>query len=409
MHNQFSYKDVILSPDPKVYGPEVRTWQGCPSIAVTPQGRIYIGICSGGKFEPCIMNHGIIQYSDDGGDTWKMHMVVDTNREDCVRALDPQLFMKPDGTLVVGITTCGYIKGTKPADYSDCNAAYQQTTYFLPPFEVFFMECSNPDADEPVFSDPYYAFDGFLRNRPVFVDEHTWYAPAYDWYNYDHYVLQKTTDGGKTFETVKAGKMYHPMLADESVLIDCDFTGSERPCLSLLARSTSGTFPLTTSYDGGRTWTDAKPWMKNVATSRFMFRRLKSGNIVFAKQTVDDPRQRIGISVYLSEDNGKTFPYTLELDPRDKSSYPDIAEYDGKIYVVHDCERGSHDRMNEDHTVSIAAKQILLSCITEDDIRAGCLKTPGSFISKQVCRAGNDVISGDIEAFVAMCKRVFGD
>ena len=69
------------------------------------------------------------------------------------------------------------------------------------------------------------------------------------------------------------------------------------------------------------------------------------------------------MTAFLSEDDGRTWPYRALIDQRDNVSYPDADFYGGKIYLVHDCGR-------------TAEREILMSVFTEDDIMNGRPITP---------------------------------
>jgi len=64
------------------------------------------------------------------------------------------------------------------------------------------------------------------------------------------------------------------------------------------------------------------------------------------------------MTAYLSEDDGKTWPWQLPLDRRDLISYPDGFQFpDGRIMVVYDRFRDSGE--------------MLSAVFTEEDIMAG--------------------------------------
>ena len=87
----------------------------------------------------------------------------------------------------------------------------------------------------------------------------------------------------------------------------------------------------------------------------------------------------------LSEDDGRTFPYTLLLDGRSNVSYPDAVECeDGSIYLVYDRERGCFKNSLEEAYAD--AREILLSRITEEDILAGEVCGEKSFLRRVVSR-----------------------
>ena len=67
--NLNDYQHINFSPDDS-FGEANRAWQGCPSIAVTKNGRLFSAWFSGGDFEPCINNYNVLNLSDDGGKSW---------------------------------------------------------------------------------------------------------------------------------------------------------------------------------------------------------------------------------------------------------------------------------------------------------------------------------------------------
>ncbi|MBN2022365.1 MAG: exo-alpha-sialidase, partial [Pirellulales bacterium] len=108
--------------------------------------------------------------------------------------------------------------------------------------------------------------------------------------------------------------------------------------------------------------------------ARFHLRRLKSGSLLLVLN--DDPKSRTNMTAMLSEDEGKTWPHKLLLDGRAKVSYPDGVEgSNGFLYVIYD--RGRYLK---------GAQEILMVKITEADIKAGRLVSPGSRLQVVVNR-----------------------
>ena len=68
--------DIVYAPFEERFLEENRYFQGCPSIAVTPAGRIYLSWVGGGMREPHIENYGVLSYSDDKGKTWSDPMLI---------------------------------------------------------------------------------------------------------------------------------------------------------------------------------------------------------------------------------------------------------------------------------------------------------------------------------------------
>jgi hypothetical protein len=113
-----------------------------------------------------------------------------------------------------------------------------------------------------------------------------------------------------------------------------------------------------TSEDGGRTWSPAEPTEIVNPGVRFFIRRLASGRLLLIN--TPQPTQRRGLMAYLSDPQDDTrFGPGLELDPRDKVSYPDAVQApDGALYAVHDCDRGG-------------LGEIILDVFGESDIPGG--------------------------------------
>ena len=93
------------------------------------------------------------------------------------------------------------------------------------------------------------------------------------------------------------------------------------------------------------------------------------------------------MTALLSEDDGKTWPYSLLLDERDQVSYPDAMEAeDGFIYIVYDRERGCFKESLVEACAD--AREILMAKITEKDILAGQLTDEGSFLQGIISKLG---------------------
>ena len=80
--------ELIMKPtDPKYTDVTIRQFQGCPTIAATRGGRLYVGWYSGGVREPHIDNFNLLVYSDDYGKSWSEPLlVIPSSRERLVHA-----------------------------------------------------------------------------------------------------------------------------------------------------------------------------------------------------------------------------------------------------------------------------------------------------------------------------------
>ena len=329
-------------------------------------------------FEPCIDNYNLMVKSDDGGRTWSKPLaVIETDKKRKMRNIDIELWITEENELWIMWVMSPYydtserasIKNFKPFDFhKEFNG-------------VTVMVCKNPDAEELVFEEPRYMCKGFLRNKPIKISDGRIIAPAYDWDNEEYYMIRISSDNGKTFEDVKTGKKPQNKVYDESMVYEYDGV------LHLLARTNLGYYAKTDSFDGGKTWTETEEFEKAPST-RMYIGVLKSGAVVYVRNVSDEKRN--GMKVCLSRDGGKTFPYELVLDDRSNLSYPDLDEDDkGNLYIVYDRERNNFIRLNKETRTSDAAKEILLSVVTEKDIESGTLSEM-SFLSKVISKAKNN-------------------
>lgn len=371
-------EDYIKLNPGEEYSEENRYWQGCPSVAVTKGGRLFAAWYSGGMFEPCIDNYNLMVKSDDGGKTWSKPLaVIETDKKRKMRNIDIELWITEENELWIMWVMSPYydtsekasIKNFKPFDFhKEFNG-------------VTVMVCKNPDAEELVFEEPRYMCKGFLRNKPIKISDGRIIAPAYDWENEEYYMIRISSDNGKTFEDVKTGKKPQNKVYDEIMVYEYDGV------LHLLARTNLGYYAKTDSFDGGKTWTETEEFEKAPST-RMYIGVLKSGAVVYVRNVSDEKRN--GMKVCLSRDGGKTFPYELVLDDRANLSYPDLDEDDkGNLYIVYDRERNNFIRLNKETRTSDAAKEILLSVVTEKDIESGTLSVT-SFLSRVISKAKNN-------------------
>ncbi len=342
--------EVIYNPTDIKYSEDIRMFQGCPTIAVTKGGRIFLGWYAGGLREPSMDNYNLLVYSDDKGKTWSEQiLVIPSSYERNVHALDIQLFLDPKGALHVqwvqnntrirtGQRVC--VKEGQPIVIAE---GYVYDDFAHTEWEIV---CENPDAEVLEFSQPRYVYPGFLRCKPTFLTEDKWLSFAYDQLT-DTYGYNLTEDGGKTYKRIYGGKKCRTSF-DEAMAYEMN-DGRIR----MLARTSLDYLAESYSSDGGFTWTDGK--LSNIpsADSRFYIERLPSGNILLVLTEIPQNRQKMVI--YLSDDDGKTFKYSKCIDNRCQVSYPDVDIYGDEIYLTYDCER-------------TGAKEILFAAFKEEDI-----------------------------------------
>lgn len=346
---QIEFAEVIHNPGSE-YSEETRYWQGCPTILRTSGGILYAGFFTGGTVEPSPHNYNVLQCSRDNGNSWVTLLVIAGNPKKKLRALDIQLWLDPQKRMWVFWT--------------------QRNDRFIDKhhehLSVCAIICDDPDAEELQWSMPRYVSPGYLRTQPTVLSDGRVLLFTYDWIS-DCYTFSESTDGGESYQQQYGGrKVATPF--DEAMAVErCD--GS----IWMLARSNGGALAESVSCDGGKSWSDGLLTDLRSPSTRFFLQRLRSGRLLLIKNDSIAPR-RDHLTAYLSEDDGLSWPWKMIIDVEDVS-YPDAVEdSNGAIYIIYDYGRHS-------------AKEILMACITEEDIMAGTLCTETSFLKRKVSKA----------------------
>lgn len=321
----------------------LRRFQGCPTLAITRGGRMYMGWYAGGDCEPHMDNFNLLVRSDDLGKTWSDPiLVIPSDRERWVHALDIQLWTAPDGRLFVFWVQ----NNTEPASLGRKGLTVDGFVFYDMTHAEWVSVCDDPDADEPVFSPPRCLDKGFLRCKPLALDNGAYLNFNYDQTS-DRYGYSLSFDQGRTYRHAY-GAVKLPTPFDETMAYQ-KRDGSVR----LFARTSVGEIAESTSFDRGETWTEARKTGLPNANTRLFVARTPSGRVLLVNN--DDAHVRRNMTVYLSDDDGVTWPHRRLLDDRDALSYPDADFFGGRIYLTYDRER-------------TGAKEILLTSFTEEDI-----------------------------------------
>lgn len=301
----------------------------------TPKGRIWgCWTGTGDKKD----GYFLLATSDDGGESWsKPRMAIGARLEAAQKisgALVGNLWTDPKGRLWL---------------FFD-----QQLGDPKKRITNWFMRCDDPDAVEPVWSEPVMFAEGCTLNKPTVLKDGTWLLPVSDWQKKTARLFA-STDEGLTW-TERSNLQFPDWQFDEHMTVELN-DGR----LWMLAR-TSGQPHESFSSDGGKTWSEPKlaATVQNVS-SRFFLRRLKSGRILLVKNGSPAERlpKRTHMSAWLSEDEGQTWIGGLMLDERNAVSYPDGFESpDGLIHILYDWNR---------HTDA----EILMAKFREEDVLAG--------------------------------------
>ncbi len=344
--------EFLYYPKDEKFSEQIRQFQGCPTIAVTPKGRIFLGWYSGGTKEPHMENFNLLIYSDDKGKTWSDIVVaIPSSKENKVHALDIQLWTAPDGRLFMfWVQNNTRLTGEMPKDADGFQSWSDIDGYDF--FDFTHAEwctvCDNPDADVIEFSEPRYLDSGFLRCKPIVLKNGRWINFNYDQTS-ENYGYSISDDKGKTYTRHYGGKKIRTAF-DESMAYE-----KNDGTIRMFARTLTGKIAESISKDGGETWSDGVETEYNDPSTRFYLGRTPSGKVMLVYN--DHPKKRINMTVCLSDDDGETFKYRKCIDSRDntETSYPDVDFFGDEIYLTYDRER-------------CGAKEILLCKFTEEDI-----------------------------------------
>jgi len=313
-----------------------RKFQGIPSLAIAPAGRLWATWYAGKSPSEDQNNYVVVTTSGDGGKTWRESHVVDPDGPGPVRAFDPELWVDPNGRL-----------WSFWAQALGHNATVGG---------VWAMTAEDPNDPACAWSEPRRLTDGVMMCKPVVLSSGEWVLPASTWRKTDNSArLVVSTDAGRTWSV--RGACHVPVKVrsfDEHVLVE-----RLDKSLWMLLRTNYG-IGESVSTDRGRSWGDLTPSRIQHPSARFFVRRLRSGKLLLVKHgAIDRKTGRSHLTAFLSADDGKTWQGGLLLDKRGGVSYPDGQQgRDGTIHIIYD-----HSRTGD--------REILLAKFAERDVASG--------------------------------------
>lgn len=353
---------LFRNPTDARFQNENRLWNGCPTIAFSKGGRMFVGWYSGGDDEPSAENFNILRYSDDNGKTWSGNeLIIDGLPEECIQAIDIELFTDNDGRLFVFWQQDNYRTDCFTEGSDKYRPVFKKLTGYFEDHThaCWYVICENPDADKLVFSEPKYAGIGFLRNKPLILRDGRWILPAYSQES-NRYSYLVSEDNGNSFTHHFGSERWAKSLFDETAYYQMN-DGRIR----MFARTVGAGFTAESYSSDGRSWTETALTDIPNANTRMCAFKTKSGAVILGLN--DSSTTRCRMSVWLSDDDGKTWNVKRLIDARNELSYPDIAFYGDRIYMVYDRERGACYNRNMDYRNF--AREILLVSFTEEDLR----------------------------------------
>lgn len=325
-----------VGPPKPLHAATNRAFQGIPSMAVTPGGRLWATWYASKTPGEDANNYVVLSTSSDQGATWKEVLVVDPDEEGPVRTFDPELWMAPDGKLRLAWAQSIGHDGTVAG--------------------VWFLETDEPESAQPTWKKPVRVTDGVMMCKPTVLASGDWVLPASTWRKTDNSAKMVVSDDhGKTWSIRGACNVPPKVRAfDEHMFVE-----RKDGSLWLLVRTRYG-IGESVSTDGGKTWPELTPSAIAHPSARFFISRLNSGNLLLVKHgPIDKPTGRSHLMAFLSTDDGKSWSNAFLLDERAGVSYPDGQQTpDGLIRIIYDYSR-TGDR------------NILMATFREEDVAAG--------------------------------------
>lgn len=313
-----------------------RRFQGIPSLAISPSGRLWATWYAGPTPGEDQNNYVVLATSGDGGASWNEVLVVDPDGEGPVRTFDPELWMDPKGVLWLFWAQSVLHDGTIAG--------------------VWIMTTGTPDAGSPSWTPPRRLADGVMMCKPLVLSSGEWLLPVSTWRLTDNSAkVIASGDQGRTWTL--QGCCHVPKEAreyDEHILVE-----RRDHSLWMLVRTAYG-IGESVSTDRGKTWSALAPSAIRHPSARFFLRRLQSGSLLLVKHGPVDTRiGRSHLTAFLSKDDGFTWQGGLLLDERSGVSYPDgQQDADGTIRVIYDYSR-------------TGTREILMARFREEDVLAG--------------------------------------
>jgi hypothetical protein len=363
--------DILRYPSKAEYQDGNRLWQGIPSIGRAPNGRLWEAWYSGGVTEDP-WNWIVLYTSGDNGETWTGPAVVVDPPEYPVRAGDPGFWTDPNGRLWL--------------------FWFQSYFRYDARYGIWAMYTDNPGYANPTWSQPRrISHAGLALNKAIVLSDGTWMLPDPVFTNgglglFEDYVppgmdiqnidihnlgdevapnVYVSTDEGATW-TYRGGARNPPGMFTESMVVE-----QKDGKLRMLMRAEGWGIAESYSGDKGYTWSQKVNSGLTTVSARFHFARHPvTDNLILICNKPPSGNVRSHMTVFLSEDDGKTWPYSIVIDERVGVSYPDaVFDGAGNIYISYDRNRYS-------------SMEILLAKITEADIKAGSVVNGGSFLQR---------------------------
>ena len=319
------FEGAMLCNQDTAFTFESRSWQGIPSVTVGRSGYIYAAWYSGTTKEGP-GNYVIVEVSTDNGQTWKRNSLIINPTNPKVRFFDPALWTDKNGNVMLCWTKC------KNKLWDGIGGVwYSQIRY---------------NGSKMMYSTPRRIADGVMLNKPAESnDKQQTLYPISVW---RINVAGQVNDSGiNIFRSFYDDVAKKPgPLTEVGTIPASNFllTYNEHQIVQLkdnsyfvMIRGIDGIYQ-TTSKDLYN-WTPVTKFTGIPATtsSRFFVGRLASGKLALV---INNATVRTNLTIYLSDDEGKTWGNPMLIDSGNPVTYPDLTQdKNGLIHVIYDFDR----------------------------------------------------------------------
>lgn len=183
---------------------------------------------------------------------------------------------------------------------------------------------------------------GPVKNKPIILSNGDWLAPASDEGGRWNVFVDRSTDGGETWTATDYVAIDTTKFSGKGA-IQPTLWESEPGHVHMLVRTSAGVIGRSDSDDYGKTWSPLYKTTLPNPNSGIDLVKLDDGTLVLAYNPDDENwGDRAPLTLAVSEDNGETWPYKLDIetgDPDDEFSYPSIISDGQKVYAVYTWQR----------------------------------------------------------------------
>lgn len=306
-----------------------RKWQGVPSIGKDKLGNLFVAWLAGSCFGECNENYLTVSLSTDKGKSWSHNkLILDVKPEDSTRMKEANFFNDKNGNL--------YMYWGKHVQKKNVAAKEWAISWYSK------IVLSN-DGNTINYSPPRRIAEGIMLNKlfySKFSDQVVfpiarWHEGTGDPELHQPFIYKANYGLNNLTNFSKVGfipldtsvkNIYEHMIVQ---LRDSTYLGMVRTLNGIFySKSKDGNL-----WEKGRKFNNLGP----NTDARFHLAKLNSGRLIFI---FNNSKNRSNMTIYLSDDDGLTWPYKMVLDAGDSVSYPDMIETEpGTLNIVYDHKR----------------------------------------------------------------------